>query len=145
MVQIGSRKILFEDSLEIPPEVQKKLTLTRGMSSFEENAVSDLEFVSITDHHYLIFKRVLDVVLSVVALVIIAIPMLIIFLIMYIDDPGNVIFSQYRVGMGGRRFKLYKLRTMRQDTPKYMSTSEVDDPNRYITRVGRILAAPIHR
>ena len=51
----------------------------------------------------------------------------------------NVIFAQYRVGRGGRRFKLYKLRTMRRDTPKYMSTSEVDDPDRYITRVGHIL------
>lgn len=139
MVQIKSRKILFEDSLEIPPEVQKKIAITKGVNSVEESAVSDLEFVSVTDHHYLVLKRVLDIILALAALFIIVIPMLIISLIMYIDDPGNVIFSQYRVGMGGRRFKLYKLRTMRENTPKYMATSEVDDPNRYITRVGRIL------
>ena len=139
MVEIRKRKILFEDSLEIPLEVQEKIDRADGMNFAEEDDVSDLEFVSVADRHYLVFKRMLDVILALAALLIIAIPMLIIFLIMYMDDPGSVIFSQYRVGKGGRRFKLYKLRTMRQDTPKYMSTSELDDPNRYITRVGRIL------
>lgn len=131
--------VQLEDKLDIPPEVQEKIAYTNGVNLVDENDVSDLEFVSVTKRHYLICKRIMDIMLALVALFIIAIPMLIIFLIVYIDDSGNVIFTQYRVGMGGRRFKLYKLRTMRRDTPKYMSTSEVDDPNRYITRMGRIL------
>jgi len=131
--------VQLEDKLDIPPEVQEKIAYTNGVNLVDENDVSDLEFVSVTKRHYLIGKRIMDIMLALVALFIIAIPMLIIFLIVYIDDSGNVIFTQYRVGMGGRRFKLYKLRTMRRDTPKYMSTSEVDDPNRYITRMGRIL------
>ena len=139
MVQIRNQKILLEDSLEIPLEVQKKIARANGTNSVNENAVSDLEFVKINGRCYLIFKRTLDIIIALVSLLIIAIPMLIIFVIMYIDDPGSVIFSQYRVGMGGRRFKLYKLRTMHQDTPKYMSTSEVNDPSLYITRVGRVL------
>lgn len=139
MVQVRKQKTLFEDTLEIPLEVQKKIARANGRNLVEENAVSDLEFVSVTKRHYLICKRMLDIVLASAALLVLAIPMLIVCLIIYMDDPGSVIFSQYRVGRGGRRFKLYKLRTMRLDTPKYMSTSEVDDPNRYITRVGRIL------
>lgn len=131
--------VQLEDKLDIPPEVQEKIAYTNGVNLVDENDVSDLEFVSVTKRHYLICKRIMDIMLALVVLFIIAIPMLIIFLIVYIDDPGNVIFTQYRVGMGGRRFKLYKLRTMRRDTPKYMSTSEVDDPNRYITHMGRIL------
>lgn len=128
-----------EDKLEIPPAVLKKIAYANGVNSVDKNVVSDLKFVGITNRQYLVFKRMMDIILALAALFTITIPMLIVSLIVYIDDPGNVIFSQYRVGMGGHRFKLYKLRTMRRDTPKYMSTSEVDDPNRYITHVGHIL------
>lgn len=114
-----------EDKLDFPPEVLEKIACENGVHSIDENAVSDLKFVCVRNRPYLIFKRVLDIILALVALFIIAIPMLIVSLIVYIDDPGNVIFAQYRVGRGGRRFKLYKLRTMRRDTPKYMSTKVI--------------------
>ena len=139
MVHIRNRNVLLEERLEIPLEVQKKIARSNAERMVSPNAVNDLDFVSITHSKYLIPKRILDVILSLVALLLIAVPMLIVCAIIYLDDPGSVIFSQYRVGRGGRRFKLYKLRTMRHDTPKYMSTSEVDDPSKYITRVGRIL------
>lgn len=126
------------EKLDIPTEVQKKIACTNGANLVDNASISNLEYVRIHNPHYLIFKRLLDIVIASAALLVIAIPMLIVFLIAYLDDPGDVIFAQYRVGMGGRRFRLYKLRTMRQDTPKYMSTSEVDDPSRYITRAGRI-------
>ena len=139
MVHIRERKIPFEERLEIPLEVQKKLACSDRARLVSHNAVNDLDFVSITHSKYRIPKRLLDIVVSLIALLLIAVPMLVVCAIIYLDDPGSVIFSQYRVGRGGRRFKLYKLRTMRHDTPKYMSTSEVDDPSRYITRVGRVL------
>ena len=129
----------LENKLDISPKFLEKTVCINGVKSVAENAVRDIKFVDIMNRQYLVFKRMIDIILSLVALLIIALPMLIVILIVYIDDPGNVIFTQYRVGMGGRRFKLYKLRTMWRDTPKYMSTSEVDDPNRYITRVGHIL------
>lgn len=128
-----------EGKWDVPPEVQEKVVHANCANAVDEDDVSDLKFVSVTNRHYLMIKRMLDIILALLALIGIATPMLVVFLMVYIDDPGSVIFSQYRVGQGGRRFKLYKVRTMRQDTPKYMSTSEVDDPNRYITRVGRIL------
>lgn len=129
----------LEKKLNIPPKFLKKTVCTNGINSVAENAVRDIKSVGVMNRQYLVFKRMIDIILALDTLLIIALPMLIVILIIYIDDPGDVIFTQYRVGMGGRRFKLYKLRTMRRDTPKYMSTSEVDDPNRYITRVGHIL------
>ena len=129
----------LENKLNIPPKFLKKTVCANDVNSVAENAVRDIQSVGVMNRQYLVFKRMIDIILALATLLIIALPMLIVILIVYIDDPGDVIFTQYRVGMGGRRFKLYKLRTMRRDTPKYMSTSEVDDPNRYITRVGRIL------
>lgn len=129
----------LENKLNISPKFLKKTVCTNGVNSVAENAVRDIQSVGIMNRQYLVFKRMIDIILALATLLIIALPMLIVILIVYIDDPGDVIFTQYRVGMRGRRFKLYKLRTMRRDTPKYMSTSEVDDPNRYITRVGHIL------
>lgn len=140
VLQRGIQKTLHEDRLEIPLEVREKIASAKeDCRLIAEHEVCGLEYVSVAGSKYSIPKRFMDIVLSFIGLAMISIPMLLIFLIMYIDDPGTVIFSQYRVGVGGRRFKLYKLRTMRHDTPKYMSTSEVEDPNKYITRVGRIL------
>lgn len=132
MVQIKNR-------FDISSEVLKKIACANVADSVDAAAVRDLEFVGVTNRRYCVLKRMMDMILALVALFIIAIPMLIVFLIVYIDDPGNVLFVQYRIGLGGRRFKLYKLRTMRRNTPKYMLTSEVDDPDRYITRIGHIL------
>lgn len=130
----------IEEYLEIPQEVQEKIARTgNGPELIADHDVNDLSFVSVAQSKYVIPKRVMDVILSTIGLAVVSIPLLIILAIVYIDDPGKVIFSQYRVGMGGKRFKLYKLRTMRHDTPKYLSTREIEDPNRYITRVGRIL------
>lgn len=137
-MQEGITMAQFVENLDIPPKVEKKNDCINKINSVDKSDINNLEYVSLDNSRYLIIKRILDILIAFVALVIIAVPMLIAFLIVYIDDPGNVIFAQYRVGRGGKHFKLYKLRTMRQDTPKYMSTSEVDDPSRYITRVGRI-------
>lgn len=131
--------VQIEDKRDILPGIIEKISCANSVSSIDKNAGRDLKSVGVINRRYWAFKRIMDIILALAALFIIAVPMLIVFLIAYIDDPGNVLFTQYRVGMGGRCFKLYKLRTMRQDTPKYMSTSEVDDPNRYITRIGRIL------
>ena len=67
------------------------------------------------------------------------VPMALIALAIFLDDPGDVIFTQYRVGRNGKRFKLYKFRTMKKDTPKYLPTMEMADPDKYITRLGHFL------
>lgn len=129
----------IEDKRDILPGSLKKIFCADSVGFIDKNAGRSVESVDVINRQYWVFKRIMDIVIALAALFIIAVPMLIVFLLVYIDDPGNVLFAQYRVGMGGRCFKLYKLRTMRRDTPQYMSTSEVDDPDRYITRIGRIL------
>lgn len=140
MVYSREKNRPLEEVLEIPQEVLEKISnAAGGQNLVSESSVSDLKFVSIADSKYILPKRIIDVVVAFMAMIVLVIPMLLVFAVMYIDDPGNVFFAQYRVGMGGRRFKLFKLRTMYNETPKYLSTSEIDDPSKYITRFGRFL------
>lgn len=88
---------------------------------------------------YSYLKRFADLVLSALGLAVLCIPLLIVMLIVYIDDPGPVFFSQYRVGLNGRHFKMYKFRSMRVDAPHELSTAEVKNPKAYITRVGKFI------
>lgn len=104
-----------------------------------EEQVQDLHWVDASGKVYCGVKRIVDMVLSFLGLTVLMIPLVLIALVVYIDDPGSVFFSQKRVGQKGKLFRLYKFRTMKTDTPKYMATSDVDDPNKYITRVGRVL------
>ena len=85
------------------------------------------------------FKRVIDVVLSFFAIVILAFPMLIIAIAIKCDSKGPVLFKQKRVGIHKSYFQIYKFRTMRTDTPKDAPTHELKDPKRWITKVGGFL------
>ena len=60
-------------------------------------------------------------------------------LVVYLDDPGPVLFAQDRVGRNGKIFRLYKLRTMKQNAPAYLSTEEMENAGQYVTKAGRIL------
>lgn len=110
-----------------------------GGNLITEEQVQDLHRVDVSGRFYCVVKRVLDFALSALGLTALLIPLVLTALVVYIDDPGKVIFSQKRVGRNAKLFRLYKFRTMKMDTPKYMATSEVDDPDKYITRVGRVL------
>ena len=88
---------------------------------------------------YSYLKRFADLVLSAFGLVVLSIPFLIVMLIVFVDDPGPVFFSQHRVGLNGKHFKMHKFRSMKIDAPSELSTAEVKNPNACITRVGKIL------
>ncbi len=84
------------------------------------------------------FKRVFDIIFSLVALIILAIPMLIIAIVVRCTSKGPAIFKVDRVGKKGKPFKFYKFRSMRIDAPKdcaprYLHSEE------YITKVGAFL------
>lgn len=85
------------------------------------------------------FKRVSDIVLSVLGLVIAAPIMLIAAFFIKLSSSGPVIYRQNRVGKQGRIFRIYKLRTMRLDAEKGTGAvwAKKDDPR--ITSVGRLL------
>ena len=84
-------------------------------------------------------KRLLDVIVSCLGLIILSIPMLIIALIVKLDSPGPVFFKQKRIGKGKTYFMMPKYRSMRIDTPHDVPTHLLSDPEQWITRVGRIL------
>lgn len=84
-------------------------------------------------------KRVIDFVLSTLGIVVLAIPMGIIALIIKITDPGPVFFKQKRVGKGKTHFNLYKFRSMKMDTPKDCPTHLLENPDQYITAIGKFL------
>ena len=91
----------------------------------------------------LFIKRLTDIILSFIGIVVLAVPMLFISIAIKIDDPGPVFFTQKRVGQkkNGQLtyFSLYKFRSMKMSTPHDMPTHLLIKPDQYITRVGRIL------
>lgn len=58
--------------------------------------------------------------------------------LIFMDDPGPVFFAQKRVGKGKRHFSMHKFRTMKRSAPHDMPTHLLEDPEKYITRVGKI-------
>ena len=84
-------------------------------------------------------KRILDIVLSAVGIVVMGIPMLIISAIIKASSPGPVFFRQKRYGIGKSLFSILKFRTMRIDTPRDVPTHLLDDPARWITPIGAFL------
>lgn len=81
-------------------------------------------------------KRFIDIVLSLVGLIVLAIPMLVFSLIVKLDSPGPVLFWQKRVGIHKKTFMMPKFRTMYTDTPANMPTHLLSDPQKWITRSG---------
>lgn len=82
-------------------------------------------------------KRLLDIVLSVIGLIVLAIPMLVFAVIVKLDSPGPVLFWQKRVGAGKNTFMMPKFRTMYTETPANIPTHLLSDPDKWITRTGR--------
>ena len=84
------------------------------------------------------YQRVLNIILSLIGLAI-GIPLVIIFGIrIKIEDNGPITYKQERLGKGGKRFYIYKLRSMRTDAEKFGAQwAEKDDPR--ITKVGRFI------
>ena len=84
-------------------------------------------------------KRLLDILLSGIGIIVLAIPMLIIAIVIKIDSKGSVLFTQERIGIHKSRFKCLKFRSMHTETPANMPTHLLNDPEQWITRAGRIL------
>ena len=86
-------------------------------------------------------KRGLDVLLSFGGLVVLSPVFLAIFIAIKIDDPGPVLFTQKRVGRNKEFFKLHKFRSMKMSTPHDKPTHMLENPEQYITKVGKFLRA----
>ena len=85
------------------------------------------------------FKRALDILLSAAGTLVLSPLFLLISAAVKLEDHGPVFFSQQRVGIHKRNFRILKFRTMRVDTPHDTPTHLLENPEQWITHVGRVL------
>lgn len=89
------------------------------------------------------FKRLIDIVLSTIGIIVLTPVWIILAIAIKIDDPGPVFFKQKRIAQNKNGDKQYftilKYRSMKMSTPHDMPTHMLENPEQYITKVGRIL------
>lgn len=98
---------------------------------------------------YRFFKRTFDVVASACALTVLAVPIGVVALLIYVDDKGNPFFSQVRLTQDGKPFKMYKLRSMcidaearfaevqKKNQSDGLAFKSDDDPR--VTKIGKFI------
>lgn len=86
-----------------------------------------------------LMKPSLDTVLSFFGLLILTPLLVAIAIVIYSDDPGPVFFAQKRIGKNKRYFLCHKYRTMKTSAPHNVPTHLLENPEQYITRVGKFL------
>ena len=126
----GKRVVFVED--EDKPENADGLRgylQTTGESSFKPG---------IYDRYV---KRAIDIVLSFFGLIILSPVFALIALTIKLEDPGPVFFVQKRLGQNKQYFKLHKFRSMKMSTPHDVPTHMLENPDQYITKVGKFLRA----
>lgn len=130
--------------------VLKKDKQTIALKENERNTGEETKIVIRHKATYNCLKRVFDIVCSLIALIILFIPLLIISAIILIDSPGaSPIYTQTRVGKDGRVFRFYKFRSMVPNAESMLEEllpkNEMDGPafkmkdDPRITRFGRII------
>lgn len=139
---------VYENEPEQKNPLEGKKVIFVADENDKENADGvrgHLEAVGLSDYHPGIYekyiKRALDVVLSFGGLVVLSPLYAGISLAIMIDDPGPVLFTQKRMGQNKKYFKLHKFRSMKMCTPHDVPTHMLENPEQYITRVGKFLRA----
>ena len=84
-------------------------------------------------------KRFLDLILSLIAIIGLSWLLIIIAVAIKIEDGGNILFKQKRIGLDKKEFYIYKFRTMKTTTPKDVPTHLLENPESYITAAGKFL------
>lgn len=85
------------------------------------------------------FKRLIDLVVSGIGILVLSPILLILVIVIKLDSPGPILFKQKRVGLHKKHFNILKFRTMRIDTPKDTPTHLLENPEQWITKVGGFL------
>lgn len=88
---------------------------------------------------YLKIKRLIDMVLSLTGLILLSPLFLLLIVLIKLDSKGPVLFKQKRVGLHKSHFHILKFRTMRIDTPKDTPTHLLENPDQWITKMGKFL------
>ena len=96
-------------------------------------------FLSTRQKIYLPFKRFFDILLSLLTIIVFSPLYIILAILVKCTSKGPIFFKQERIGKYKKRFKILKFRTMRVDTPKDVPTHLLENPEKYITGIGRFL------
>ena len=141
----GSR---YQDKPEEKNPLEGKMVRFVADENEKENAEGvrgHLEVVGASNHkagiYEKVFKRCLDLILSFGGLVVLSPVFLVISLWIVIDDPGPVLFKQKRIGKDKQYFALHKFRSMKLSAPHNTPTHMMENPEQYITKVGRFIRA----
>lgn len=139
---------VYENEPEEKNPLEGKKVIFIADENDKENADGvrgHLEAIGLSEHHPGIYekyiKRTLDLVLSFGGLVVLSPLYTAISLAIVIDDPGPVLFIQKRMGENKKYFKLHKFRSMKMSTPHDVPTHMLENPEQYITKVGKFLRA----
>lgn len=84
-------------------------------------------------------KRFIDIIMSFLGIIVLSPVFLVLSSAIKVTSPGPILFKQERVGKENRNFKIYKFRSMRVDTPKDVPTHMLENPEQYITKVGKFM------
>ncbi len=85
------------------------------------------------------FKRGIDIIGSFLGIVLLSWLYVLIAILIFISDPGDIFFVQKRIGKYKVPFSMYKFRSMKMSAPHDVPTHLLQDPEQYITRVGKFL------
>ena len=85
------------------------------------------------------FKPLFDFILSLFGIIVLIPVWIILGIAILVDDPGPIFFTQKRIGIHKQFFRIVKFRTMKVLTPRDIPTHLLENPEQYITRVGKIL------
>lgn len=88
---------------------------------------------------YSILKRLGDISISLIAITLFCPVFILISIAIKLDSEGPVIFKQKRFGIHKKNFYVFKFRTMKVESPKYVATRDLQNPEQWITRVGAFL------
>ncbi|WP_202079448.1 sugar transferase [Caldalkalibacillus salinus] len=88
---------------------------------------------------YINIKRFIDIILSLIGIIVLSPLYLVLLILIKLDSRGPVLFKQKRVGINKTYFNILKFRTMKIDTPKDTPTHLLDNPEQYITKMGKFL------
>ncbi|RHR90133.1 glycosyltransferase [Coprobacillus sp. AF15-30] len=148
IAKLNKGKSVYDDDLnEKNPLEGKKVKFVENENDKEnaDGVRGHLEAIG-DSHHQAGFyeqyvKRGIDIVLSFGGLVALSPIMGVIALAIKVEDPGPVLFTQKRMGQNKKYFKLHKFRSMKMSTPHDVPTHMLDNPDQYITKVGKFLRA----
>lgn len=141
------KSVYSNESSEQNPMEGKKVIFVTDINDPEnaDGVRGHLEAVGESDYcpgfYEKYLKRALDVTLSFGGLVLLSPIFIGLSIAIFIDDPGPVLFTQKRLGQNKQYFKLHKFRSMKMCTPHDVPTHMLENPEQYITKVGKFIRA----